>query len=113
MGTYRKKPVEIEARQMPDGSEIRRLQKAMDITSWMVENGYPWLMGNATEPNGLWGMNEQGCGIWIRPSDGRLMIRTLEGDMAVDLGDWVIRGVNGEFYPCKPDIFEKTYEERP
>lgn len=38
------------------------------------------------------------------------VIRTLEGDMKVSRGDWVITGVNGEKYPCKPDIFEKTYE---
>ena len=37
-------------------------------------------------------------------------IKTLEGDMLVSLGDYIIRGVNGEYYPCKPDIFEKTYE---
>lgn len=37
-------------------------------------------------------------------------IETLEGRMEVSLGDYVIKGVNGEFYPCKPDIFEKTYE---
>jgi len=40
-----------------------------------------------------------------------MYIRTLEGDMLISIGDYVIRGVNGEFYPCKPDIFEKTYEE--
>jgi hypothetical protein len=37
-------------------------------------------------------------------------ITTLEGVMTVSDGDWIIQGVNGEFYPCKPDIFEKTYE---
>ncbi len=37
-------------------------------------------------------------------------ISTLEGEMQVSDGDWIIKGVNGEFYPCKPDIFEKTYE---
>ena len=37
-------------------------------------------------------------------------IRTLEGDMTVAYGDWIIRGVQGEFYPCNPDIFEQTYE---
>ena len=42
--------------------------------------------------------------------DDALFIHTLEGDMRADVGDWIIRGVNGEFYPCKPDIFEKTYE---
>lgn len=40
-----------------------------------------------------------------------LMISTLEGDMTAVDGDWIIKGVNGEFYPCKPDIFNKTYEE--
>lgn len=37
-------------------------------------------------------------------------IDTLEGTMRADLGDFIIKGVQGEFYPCKPDIFEKTYE---
>lgn len=37
-------------------------------------------------------------------------IETREGVMTADKGDWIIRGVKGEFYPCKPDIFEATYE---
>lgn len=37
-------------------------------------------------------------------------IVTLEGDMHISMGDYIIKGVNGELYPCKPDIFEKTYE---
>jgi hypothetical protein len=37
-------------------------------------------------------------------------IRTLEGTMRAERGDWIIKGVNGEIYPCKPDIFDKTYE---
>jgi hypothetical protein len=37
-------------------------------------------------------------------------IKTLEGVMQASEGDWIIKGVNGEFYPCKPDIFQKTYE---
>ena len=40
-----------------------------------------------------------------------LVIPTLEGDHRADEGDYIIKGVNGEFYPCKPDIFAKTYEE--
>lgn len=39
-----------------------------------------------------------------------LKIQTLEGDITASLGDWIIKGVKGEFYPCKPDIFEQTYE---
>ena len=43
-------------------------------------------------------------------SNDRLKIRTLEGDMIADPGDYIIKGIKGEFYPCKPDIFEQTYE---
>ena len=39
-----------------------------------------------------------------------LMIHTREGTMTADPGDWIIKGVQGEFYPCKPDIFDATYE---
>jgi hypothetical protein len=41
---------------------------------------------------------------------GNLIIKTKEGDMRADIGDYIIKGVNGEFYPCKPEIFQKTYE---
>lgn len=40
----------------------------------------------------------------------RVIIITKEGTMTGDVGDWIIKGVKGEFYPCKPDIFEATYE---
>ena len=42
--------------------------------------------------------------------DGTLTIHTLEGVMRASVGDYVIKGVNGELYPCKPDIFKKTYD---
>lgn len=41
---------------------------------------------------------------------GSVCIKTLEGEMTGDRSDWIIRGVKGELYPCKPDIFEATYE---
>lgn len=44
-------------------------------------------------------------------ADGGLVIPTLEGDMQAVTGDYIIRGIKGEFYPCKPDIFEATYEK--
>ena len=49
----------------------------------------------------------------IPPPDGarHFYIDTLEGEMKCNVGDWVIRGVKGECYPCKPDIFEATYEK--
>lgn len=43
--------------------------------------------------------------------DGQLKIETLEGIMLANVGDYIIKGVSGEFYPCKPNIFEKTYEK--
>jgi hypothetical protein len=45
-----------------------------------------------------------------RVINGVLSIVTLEGTMLAAIGDWIIKGVKGEFYPCKPDIFEATYE---
>ena len=42
--------------------------------------------------------------------DGKLVIQTLEGAMTAQVGDWIIRGIGGELYPCKPDIFAATYE---
>jgi hypothetical protein len=42
---------------------------------------------------------------------GQIFIPTLEGVMTASEGDWIIKGVKGEFYPCKPDIFEATYEK--
>lgn len=52
---------------------------------------------------------------WVGDSayvyDGKFCIKTLEGTMTAEIGDWVIKGVKGEFYPCKPDIFEATYEQ--
>lgn len=82
---FRKKPVVIEAIQW-DGTN-KRLD---DIRRFMKPN-YP-ARGTETHPDSL-------------------MIHTLEGDHRADKGAWIIKGVKGEFYPCKPDIFEQTYEE--
>lgn len=46
---------------------------------------------------------------WRQDNDG-IVIITLEGEMKASHGDWIIKGVKGEFYPCKPEIFEATYE---
>ena len=43
-------------------------------------------------------------------TEQRMIISTLEGDMRAEVGDWIITGVKGEQYPCKPDVFEATYE---
>ena len=81
MMKYRKKPVVIEA--------IR----------YMIDDSLPdWFMDRVSD-NSI-----------ITHSDGTCEIKTLEGIMKADKGDFIILGVNGEVYPCKPDIFEKTYE---
>ena len=46
----------------------------------------------------------------LKMEGSSLVIHTLEGDMEASINDYIIKGVNGEFYPCRPDIFDKTYE---
>ena len=50
------------------------------------------------------------CGVHVGVNQW-IEIETLEGTMKASYNDWIIKGVNGEFYPCKPDIFEATYDE--
>ena len=49
-------------------------------------------------------------GVYPSCYEETMTIKTLEGDMTANVGDYIIKGVKGEFYPCKPDIFEQTYE---
>ena len=49
--------------------------------------------------------------VWLSVKDTQLIIPTLEGDMKVSKGDYIIKGIKGEFYPCKPDVFKSTYNE--
>lgn len=88
---YRKKPVVIEAIQwtglnLEEIKEFAEESLTYDIIddAWEVGKGRPHVF---------------------------MKIKTLEGDMKVSEKDFIIKGVNGEVYPCKPDIFEKTYEE--
>lgn len=84
MAQYRKKPVVIEAIQWRLEDDINK------VIEWLGDN--------------LIQEERDGCavvGTWVK---------TLEGNMMVSYGDYIIQGVNGEFYPCKPDIFNKTYE---
>ncbi len=82
MPKYRKKPVVIEAMQFTNESKDR-------VFNWVTCTVSP-------------AFDESGVPI--------LKIKTLEGIMTASLGDYVIKGVQGEFYPCKPDIFEATYD---
>lgn len=66
-------------------------------------------IADTAPPDWIWGALKSGI-LYATNGDDPFIIKTLEGDMTVDPGDWIIRGVNGELYPCKPDIFEKTYD---
>ncbi len=96
---YRKKPVVVEAFQM---TKVRRL----DNSEWPQ-----WLLGAWQKPaaeQGALFCSADGCleGEECPP----LFIQTLEGTHAVSWGDFIIQGVEGEIYPCKPSIFKATYE---
>ncbi|MFE7744418.1 hypothetical protein [Nocardia sp. NPDC057455] len=86
---FRKKPVEIEAIQVTP-------HNCAAVADWV--NGRP-------------GAYKAGYAGKAYPDIGGVEIPTLEGVMRAAWGDWVIKGVQGEFYPCKPDIFAKTYNE--
>ena len=59
----------------------------------------------------VWALKAYSENVICYNNAGDLVIITPEGEMRVNKDDWIIQGVNGEIYPCKPDIFEKTYEE--
>ena len=82
---YRKKPVIIEAIQFEDNSD-------------RITEIHEFMGGDTIRVN------------YEDKDNPYLKIETLEGIMKASVGDYIIKGVNGEFYPCKPDIFEKTYE---
>lgn len=89
MAKYRKKPVIIEAFQWTGGPD------QTEDPEWIVE---------ALRARTAWVENNGPHGRIT------LKIKTLEGTMTAFQGDWIIQGVKGELYPCKPDIFEATYE---
>ena len=70
----------------------------------VVIEAIQWIGNNLSEIDNLIGRT-------VDNKETTLVIHTLEGDMEASIGDYIIKGVNGEFYPCKPDIFDKTYEE--
>ena len=97
MPTFRKKPVEIQA-----------VQLRWDTWSEMCDHaGVGSLLDN--KPQGCYVTTDGTATENVTPRIG-LHIPTLEGLMLGVEGDWIIRGVKGELYPCKPDIFAQTYE---
>lgn len=94
---FRKRPVVIEARQLAGDAA------AMHAVYQWVEEHTAGSFEPYTDP-------PPASGVSIDPATGNMLIATLEGVHHARPGDWIIRGVQGEFYPCKPDIFEATYE---
>lgn len=91
MPFYRKKQIIIEAKEF-SLSVAANKRDWFALTRWC--NGKPtYMIPDAAENRGI-------------------LIETLEGAMEAEVGDWIIRGVKGEFYPIKPDIFKETYEWR-
>nr|DAR27073.1 MAG TPA: PGDYG protein [Caudoviricetes sp.] len=93
MAKYRKKPIEIEAYRWIDNISATEFP---DFPEWLAEaylNGYIY-----------WDVYGGG-------EVSQIHIETPEGNMIARKGDYIIKGVKGELYPCKPDIFEMTYEE--
>lgn len=83
---FRKKPVTIQAAQF-----LGTKESLDEISKWMAEQGH--------------------AGIGAMEGESHILkIETLEGTMTASPGDWIIRGVHGEFYPCKPEIFMASYE---
>lgn len=76
----------------------------------IVINAVQWIGTNFIEIDNFISEGGKHCVHKTYPAKGIVIIETLEGQMTASLNDWIIKGVNGEFYPCKPDIFEKTYE---
>jgi len=89
MPKFRKKPVVIEAMQFP-GLGTANIDALVAFDDWVERN-----------------QGDRKC----RYVGGVLVIPTLEGDHNARAGDWIIKGVAGELYPCRADIFEKTYEK--
>lgn len=56
-------------------------------------------------------LDDNNCSVSLRNYEQTIVIDTLEGEMTATKGDYIIRGVQGEFYPCKPDIFKTTYDK--
>jgi|TARA_R110000787_G_scaffold16255_1_gene49544 hypothetical protein len=88
---YRKKPVVIEAIQW-EGNVSQELSNW--VQAYRKEHGSKYLPESD----------------WIRLDGQNLIILTLDREHTTQVGDWIIRGIQGELYPCKPDIFDATYE---
>jgi len=76
----------------------------------VIIEAFQWTGGPDQEEDPEWIIDAINAGqIWFK--DHHMYIHTLEGDHQANIGDFIIQGIQGEIYPCKPDIFESTYEK--
>lgn len=94
---YRLKPVVIDAVQWT--GSVNCFKKIREFCPDIIDLG------------AVWHPNAPGTDDDCKTSSWPLNIKTLEDMMSASIGDYIIKTVNGEFYPCKPDLFEKTYED--
>ena len=94
MALYRKKPIVIEARRF----DLEASKQAGTLREGWMTALERWCGGSIR-------------GTRLIPEDRLLQIYTPEGEMNARVGDWIIKGVNGEFFVCRPGVFEATYEE--
>lgn len=94
MPMFRKRPVVIQAEQWT-GANVIEMYNFLEGTEHVAET-----------------FESYGNNFYINHSKvkGGLIIKTLEGEHKASINDWIIKGINGEFYPCKPNIFKRTYE---
>lgn len=92
MDKYRKKPIVIEAEQWFERGDVGDLSNLSYLSYLLKEDRDPCEHCNKQMSEHAW-------------------IKTLEGVHIVCPGDWIIKGIKGEYYPCKPDIFEATYDK--
>lgn len=88
MRKYKKRPVVVEAIQW-DGKNIEEVKEFVAEDKFIISPFSNKITGQV---------------------ENMLLVKTLEGEMIASPGDFIIKGIEGEFYPCSPDVFEKTYE---
>lgn len=90
---------------------VQKLPVIVQAIQWTGENLAEVLEFTGKHPKwGEWFENFEEYEEFVKNDRNVFKIKTLEGTHEANVGDWIIRGINGEHYPCKPDIFQKTYQ---
>lgn len=110
MPLFTRGSVTIDARQLSGDSD-----EYLRICDWLATNGYPWLQGDATQPETLvppQGGDNKSPGIYINPADGMLHIRDGHRHWEADHGDWIVRAPDGKFSVMKTPALHALYTQQ-